>query len=182
MITSNRLSDRARSWIVAMIAFCCVLIFLVVWTTYATTHTKDRFEQLPAGATGTLAESTFRVLELKQTEVMTDGEDQHPSDANEVWVVATMDLTLSHPVRNPTCTLELVAEGNRTWEPVTTEFFDRSLPQYCGGDTDEHPIKVGQPWRFEQVFRVPTRFVDHIYGVALVDHGTAAPMKVLRPA
>ncbi|HEY9292002.1 MAG TPA: hypothetical protein VIP98_12035 [Microlunatus sp.] len=179
MINSSRLSDRTRSWIVAMIAFCGVLIFLSIWTTYASTHVNDRYEQLPPGATATVDESTFRVLNLKQTEVITDGEDSKPAAADSVWVVATMELTLSHKVDTPGCGLELVGAGKHTWEP-RSDFYDRALPGYCG-DTDR-PITPGKPWRFEQIFEVPTKYVDQIYGVVAVYHGDAAPMKVLRPA
>ena len=179
MINSSRLSDRARSWIMAMIAFCAVLIFLIIWTTYGQTHVKDRFEQLAPGATATVDESTFRVIGMKQTEVIVDGHDNNPSAANTVWVIATMELTLSHKVKNFGCDLELVGPDKRTWEPKS-DFYDRKLPGYCG-DYD-HPITPGKPWRFEQIFEVPTKYADRIYGVAAVYLGVAAPMNVLRPS
>lgn len=160
-------------------ALCLVLIFTAVWVTYAGTHTYERYQQLAPGASTTVDESTFRLVSLRRTEVVTDGEETHPSAAGAIWVVAEVEVTIPHKMDTVGCSLVLVSDDRRTWESQTS-FFDRKLPQYCG-DYD-HPITPKKPWRFEQVYEIPARFSNRIYGLAAPDASSAAPTKVLRPA
>ncbi|SDS72228.1 hypothetical protein [Microlunatus soli] len=173
------LSERSRSWVVAGMAFCLVIIFLAVWVTYAGAHTYERFEQLPPGASSTIDDTTYRVVALRQTETVTDGEETHPAAAGAIWVVAEVEVTIPRKMETVPCSLLLVSDDRRAWEPQTS-FYNRKLPQYCG-DYD-HPITPKKPWRLEQVFEVPARFKDRIYGLATPDPASSAPTKVLRPA
>lgn len=177
---AERLSERSRSWIVAGMAFCLVLVFLAIWVTYAAAHTHERYEQLAPGATTTVSGTTFRLMRLRQTEVITDGEKNNPSAAGTVWVIAELEIVVARKKSTPNCSVELVSDGGRTWGTTDESFFNRKLPQYCG-DYD-HPITVGKPWRLEQVFAVPQRFADRLYGLAVPDPASAGVVKVIRPA
>lgn len=180
MTTTYRLSERSRAWIVTAMALCLVLIFSAIWATYSGAHTYQRYRQLPPGATATVSGSTFRLVQLRQTETITDGEESHPSAAGAVWVIAEVELTLAHKDETPNCTLALISEDRRSWDATSSTFFDRKLPQYCGDY--KHPITVGKPWRFEQVFEVPQRFADRLYGLAAPDPASSAAVEVIRPA
>jgi hypothetical protein len=173
----ERLTERARAWIVFLIAISCAVMFLAIWTTYAATHVYPRFEQQPAGATVTVDGNTYRLIRLTRTDQVMDGDEAKPPSANTTWVVAELELTIDHHKDVIGCELKLLGPGKRQWDPQT--FYDRAVPNYCG-DSD-HPIKPGVPWHFEQIYEVPTTFAGEIYGVAVIDHVSAAPTKVLRP-
>jgi hypothetical protein len=174
----SRLSDRARSWLIFMIVSCAALIFLAIWVTYAATHVYDRFEAQPAGSSVTVDGNTYRLVKLTRTDVVVDGDETKPASAHATWVIAELELTIPRQKDTIGCSLRLLAEGKRQWDAET--FYDRRLPNYCG-DSD-HPITPGKPWRFEQIYEVPTRFADRIQGIAVTDHSSSAAMKVLLPA
>jgi hypothetical protein len=174
------LAERRRSWVVVGMAVCLVTIFTAIWVTYAKAHTVDRYEQLPPGASTTQSGASMKVVSLQQTDVVTDGDEIHPAAANAVWVVVTMEATLPKGKKKLAgCQLELLSDGGRVWSDPEL-FFSRKLPQYCGDDDD--PPKPGVPWRFEQIFEIPQRFADHLYGVVVPDNSSAEPNKVLRPS
>lgn len=171
------LGDRARSWIMAGMAFALVLVFLAIWMTYAGTHTYERYQQLPPGVSTTTYGITYKLIKLTRTEVIVNGDETKPAQAGTVYIVAELEITTTK--KDPACGVELVGSGKRTWESQT-EFFDRKLPQYCGDY--EHPVTRGKPWRFEQIFVIPAKLAGQLYGVAAPDHSSGAPIKVLTPA
>lgn len=175
-VPAARLTDRGRAWIMAAMAFACVLIYLSIWMTYAGTHTYSRYQQLPAGGSTSVDGISYKLIKLTRTEVIVDGDETKPSQAGTIYVIAELEITTDK--KDPACSPELVADGKRTWE-ATTEFFDRKLPQYCG-DYDNPPTP-GKPWRFEQIFLIPAKFGDRLYGVAVPDLSSPAPTKVLTP-
>lgn len=172
----GRLSDRGRSWIMAAMAFACVLMYLCIWMTYSGTHTYARYQQLPPGTTATVDGVTYKLIKLTRTEVIVDGRETKPAQAGAVYVIAELEITTNK--KDPTCSVQLVADGRRTWDS-DADFFDRKLPQYCGDY--EHPVTPGRPWRFEQIFLIPQKFADRLYGVAVPDNSSPAPTKVLTP-
>lgn len=171
-----RLTDRGRSWIMAGIAFSCVLIYLSIWMTYAGTHTYGRYQQLPSGATTTLDGITYKLVRLTRTGVVVDGQQTKPAPAGAVYVIAELDITATK--KDPPCSVELVADGKRSWES-DAEFFQRKLPQYCGDYS--HPVTPGRPWRLEQIYLIPEKFADRLYGIGVPDRTSPAPTKVLTP-
>lgn len=169
-------SDRRRSWMMAAIAFALVLIYLSIWMTYAGMHTYPRFQQLPPGGTSTADGVTYKLMSLTRTQVIDNGDQTQRAQPNATYVIAVLEIVSTK--KDPSCSVELVADGKRTWES-NTEFFERKLPQYCG-DT-EHPLTPGKPWRLEQVFLIPSAFADRLYGVGVEDPSSAAPTAVLTP-
>lgn len=169
-------SDRGRSWLMAAMAFALVLIFLVIWMTYAGIHTYPRFQQLAPGETTTFEGVTYKLLGLTRTSAVTNGDDTVRAQARATYVIAELEIVTTK--KSPTCSVELVADGKRTWES-STDFFERKLPQFCG-DT-EHPVTAGKPWRFEQIFLIPSAFADRLYGIGVEDDTSPAPTKVLTP-
>lgn len=169
-------SDRRRSWMVAAMAFALVLIYLSIWMTYAGMHTYPRFQQLPAGGTTTVDGVTYKLVSLTRTQVITNGDETNRAQANATYVIAVLEIVSTK--KDPSCSVELVADGKRTWES-NTEFFERKLPQYCG-DYD-HPLTPGKPWRLEQIFLIPSDFANRLYGVGVEDDTSAAPTAVLTP-
>jgi len=172
-----RLTDRGRSWIMTAIAFALVMMFLSVWMTYAAIHTYPRFQQVPAGSTTTVDGVTYKLIGLTRTDVVANGEETGRAQAGATYVIAELEIVATK--KSPNCSVELVADGKRTWES-NAEFFSRKLPQFCGDD--QHPITPGKPWQFEQIFLIPTTFADRLYGIGVEDDTTPAPTKVLTPA
>lgn len=170
-------SDRGRSWMMAAMAFALVLIYLSIWMTYAGIHTYPRFEQLPAGRGVTADGITYKLVGLTSTDVIVNGDRTEHAQTGATYVIAQLEI-VTHK-KDPACSVELVADGKRTWES-DTEFFDRRLPQYCG-DYD-HPVTAGKPWRYEQIFLIPAVFADRLYGIGVEDNASADPTKVLTPA
>jgi hypothetical protein len=172
----RRLGDPGRSWIMVGMALALVMIYLAIWATYAGTHTHDRYRQLSPGATTTVDGIRYKLIKLTRTEVIINGDESEPSQAGTVYVIAELELLTTK--KDPTCSADLVGSGDRTWESEAS-FFSRKLPQYCG-DFD-HPVTPGKPWRFEQIYVVPATFADRLYGVAVPDRSSPAPIPVLTP-
>lgn len=170
-------SDRGRSWMMAAMAFALVLIYLCIWMTYAGIHTYPRFQQLPPGRSLSVDGVTYRLVGLTRTDVISNGHQTEYAQAGATYVIAQLEIVAR--TKDPTCSVELVADGKRTWESEA-EFFDRRLPQYCG-DSD-HPVTVGKPWRYEQIFLIPARFAGRLYGIGVEDDASPAPTNVLTPA
>ena len=170
------INDRGRSWLMAGIAFGCVGIYLCIWMTYAGIHTYSRYQQLPPGAVSTVDGVSYKVLKLTRTDVIVNGDETRASHAGATYVIAELEITTKK--KDPACTIQLVADGKRTWESEA-DFFDRRLPQYCG-DYD-HPVTPGKPWRLEQIYLMPSKFADRLYGVAVADASSPAPIKVMTP-
>jgi hypothetical protein len=116
------------------------------------------------------------LIKLTSTDVVMDGAEQKPSQAGTSYVIAEMEITIQSKRKFVGCSVNLLADGKRTWDPES-DFFSRKLPQYCGDD--EHPITPGKPWRFEQIFQIPSTFTNRLYGLAVDDPASAAPVKVL---
>jgi hypothetical protein len=168
--------EWTRAWLITLSIGCWVLTCIAVWAVYAGTHVNTRYLQSEPGASVTdYNQVTYRALGIRQTEVIVDGDEMTPSNANTVWVVVDLELTIPHPVETVGCALPLVAEGGRTWESET--FYSRELPSWC--DSDE--IKPGQPYHFQLIFQVPVRYADQVYGVSVEDPSSPAPAIVLRP-
>ncbi|QGN34511.1 hypothetical protein [Microlunatus sp. Gsoil 973] len=172
----RRLGNQARSWIMVGMALALVLMYLSIWMTYAGTHTYERYRQLAPGETTTVDGVRYKLIKLTRTEVIVDGDETKPSQAGAVYVIAELEILTRK--KDPVCSVELVGSSKRTWE-AQTSFFDRELPQYCG-DFD-HPVTPGKPWRFEQVFLVPAKLADQLYGIAAPDRSSPAPVPVLTP-
>ena len=66
--------------------------------------------------------------------------------------------------------------ARKLWLNATVDV-SRSQSKFCA---DEN-LKVGQPYGFEQVYEVPQRYANEIYGVVLVNNSNAQPNQVLSP-
>lgn len=170
---------RRRAWLQTAVVALLVLLYLVGWTVYATTHTGERYRQLPPGAAGTRADADLRLLGLTRTERLLDsgGGDPQLAEAGSTFVVAELELTQRRPTELVTCTADLLGPDQRLWErDVLGVRVQRQTPTCDSAD-----VVVGRPYRFEAVYVIPVRFADQLVGVALTDHLTSARTPVLRP-
>ena len=179
--TSARpLSRRARAWLWTACAAALVLCYLVLWTVYSMTHLSSfpRYDQLPAGASARQLGADFRLLNLVRTEELTAAEGADPQIAavGAVWVVATLEVVQRTKEPNFVCSTALLGPGRRAWEPAVLDV-SRSASRFCSDDE----LRVGEPFRFEQVFEVPVKYADALYGVVVVNRGDARPQQVLTP-
>jgi hypothetical protein len=161
-------------------AAALVLVYLTLWTLYSMTHLSSfgRYEQVPPGAATREGGADFRLLNLVQSEELasTDGEPQL-SSSGAVWVVATLEVTQRVKDPNFLCTTELLGPDHRTWEYSTLLDADRSLSQFCHNEE----LELGEPYRFEQVYEIPARYADQVFGVVVVDPVNSTPQQVLTP-
>ena len=173
-------SGRRRSWLILLLAAALVFSYLSVWTVYSAAHTYPRYRQLAAGASATSTSNPehYRVLELTATTVAA-GSDGDPvrAAADEVWVIARIEVTIDRPEKYLGCDLSLLGPDGRLWE-ASLDAPQRKLPTYCNGDD----VKPGVPYVYEQLFQVPKRYADQLRGLVLVNTLTAAPSPVLTPA
>jgi hypothetical protein len=175
-----RLSVRSRAWLWAGAAALLVLVYLVLWTLYAMTHAADypRFRQLGPGSSARQHQADFRLVSLvRAPELAADQGDSQLPSSGAVWVVATLEVVRQADDESFGCVTELLGPGGRVWEPATLSVV-RSAPRFCSPDE----LRVGQPFTFEQVYEVPARYADQVYGVVLVNRGDAEPNEVLTPA
>ncbi len=179
---ARQLSPRTRAWLWTCCAGALVLIYLVLWTLYSMTHLSSfaRYEQLPAGVSARQLGADFRLVSLVKTEELMAAEDRGPqfAAANAVWVVATLEVVQQTLEPSFVCSTELLGPAGRAWEPAPMLDVSRSASRFC---RDEE-LRVGEPFQFEQVFEVPARFADELFGVVVVNRADARPQQVLTPA
>lgn len=168
-------SDWKRSWLITFSVGCWVFIFLTIWSVYAATHLIDRYVPSEPGTMVTQDHQSYQVLDMRQTEVIVDGEEQTTSNADTVWVVVDLEVTIDKKLDVVLCDLPLVAVGKRTWKSET--FYSREIPTWC----DSEEFTVGKPYPVQLIYQVPTKYVDQVYGVVLEDPSSPAPSIVLRP-
>jgi hypothetical protein len=158
---------------------CLVVLYLLWWTTYATTHATDgaRFtRQLPPGAPGQVAGTSIRLLSLTRSERLADQQFGGPpklAAPRTTWVVARLEAVHQPGARDFPCTIELLGPEGRLWD----QQYEASRSTNC----DMDKMKSGQPVQFEMVFLAPERFADQIVGVALLDPAVADRDPVITP-
>lgn len=176
----DRLSNRACAWLLATTVALLVCTYLVIWTIYSLTHLSafPRYEQLPAGASGSMLQAEFRLIHLTQTRELaaTGGGAPGMAAQNAVWVIAELEVRQQNKDPGFYCSVSLLGPDKRLWEAETVTV-ERATPRFC----DDDEMRVGERYRFETIFEVPARYADQIYGVVLVDHSAARPHQVLTP-
>ena len=168
---------RRRAWLLTAAVGLAVLIYLTAWSAYATVHTQPRYRQLAPGAVGQRAGIDFRVLSLRQsTQVPTSDQPEVP-DPGATFVVAVVELTQRRVEPVQGCEqLALLGSGGRRWESTFASSATLQ-PDFCRFDD----VVLGRPYRYSVLYPVPTRDVDRLVGLALLDDSSAARTQVLRP-
>jgi hypothetical protein len=169
-------SERTRAWMITIVAACCVGIFASIWAVYASTHLNTRYVQAEPGAAATVQDITYRVHDIRQTDVIIDGDEQVPALANTTWVVVDLELMVPRKLEVIGCSLPLVAVGKRTWDSQT--FYSRdAIPTWC----DSEDVTPGRPYGFQLIYQVPLKYADQVYGVGVEDMTSPVPVTVLTP-
>lgn len=177
------LTSRGRSWLLFLAAMCLVLTYVVIWTMYADTHQTDRFIQRPPGEPSqvTVNHAQYRVHSMIKTERIEnadDPEDPAVAEAGTIFVLAEVEVVQLAEDDLFFCQAELAVSGvRRIADSAPYNIDDKKLPTSC--DKDE--FGINEPYRFLAIFRVPTRFADEIYGIAVYYTDYGAPYQVIRP-
>jgi hypothetical protein len=175
----GRLSNRTRAWLWSACAAVLALIYLVLWSLYGMTHLSvfPRFEQRPPGATASLLQADFSLLSLVHSDHLTVQNGEAPAlPAGAVWVVATLQVVQHGKDPAFTCYPQLIGPDHRVWER-TSLYADRALSSFCSDDD----LYLGRPYRFEEIFQVPARYADQLYGVVMLNGLVSTPQQVLTP-
>lgn len=178
--TAPRPSERRRAWLSTAVVGLVVLLYLVGWTVYSLAHTgDDRYRAVDPGAPATVRDAEWRLLSLVRTTRLTasSGEPGY-ADAGATYVVAQLERTPVAASDFALCATALLGPGGRIWEPGG---YSLGLPVREAPTCSSEDRVVGQSYRFEVVYVVPTAFVDEVVGVALPDRSTADRTPVLRP-
>lgn len=178
--TPPRPSDRRRAWLRTAVVGVVVLLYLVGWTVYALARTgDDRYRALDPGDTATVRGAEWRLLSLEQTTRLaaSAGEPGY-AGAGATYVVAELERTPVAPSDFALCATALLGPDGRIWEPGG---YGPEFPIRDAATCDSADRVVGQTYRFEVVYLVPTAFVDGVVGVALPDRLDPARTPVLRP-
>lgn len=168
-------NPRQRSWAMFVAALCAVLIFVSIWTVYSASHTYDRYRQVDPNTSVKLDSTTYRILRMRQTKRISDGDSTRRAGANATWVVVDLQATVSEKTETPCTELALVGPAKRSWKSRTS-LFNRELPSHC-----PDKVTVGKPFHYQLIFRVPTKFTDQIFGIGVDDPASAGPITVIRP-
>lgn len=173
-------SDRRRSWLILVLAAGLVFSYLIVWTTYSAAHTYPRYRQLApgVGATSMSNPERYRVLGMTETTtLMSSDGDSARAGSHEVWVIASVEVTIDRREQYVGCDLRLLGPGGRLWEsPLDPP--QRKAPTFCDGAD----VKPGVPYAYEQLFQIPDRYADQLLGLVLVNDLSGAPSVVIAPA
>lgn len=157
------LDDRVRRWLYLAIVVSLVGLYVVWWMTYAGLHLPpERFEQQPPGAVVMSQGAEFTLISLTQTTDLLDRQGElNPAPADAVWVVARLDVTPRIKNDLLSCTVVLVAEGQRSWER-NGDYVSRPIDRCVPDDA-----VIGQTYPIEADFTVPITDVDRIVGVGV---------------
>ncbi len=168
---------RRRAWLVTAAVALLVLTYLVVWSTYASTHMVTRYRVLDAGAAGTRLDGEYRLLSLVRSDRLAtdDGGEPQIADAGTTFVVAQVELVQRRPNELFLCTVNLLGPDRRVWE---SSYPDVSRPSAACSEDLAVP---GRAFRYETVFVVPDIDADALVGVVLLDNSSGARTQVLRP-
>lgn len=175
----RRTSAHRRAWLRTAAAGLAVFLYLVGWSIYATLHTTTRYRPLEPGVAGTAMGAEWRLLSLMETSRLEDSSSgkPQPADAGTTFVIVRLERVPLQPSDFALCSANLLGPGGRIWQASTYELdVQRDAARCDSGDT-----VVGQSYRFENVYVVPTVFIDQVVGVALTDRSTAKRNLVLRP-
>jgi hypothetical protein len=177
------MTSRGRSWLLFVTAVSLVLIYVVIWTLHATTHMQDRYVQLPPGQTSatSVTKAQYRVNSLVKTERINDPsqpDDPQIAAAGTIYVVAEIEVLRVEDYENFYCGADLAVDGVRKISLSGGVYLDDTkLPTSCSKDD----VAVGQPYKYQAIYSVPTAFADKIYGVAVTYADYGAPYQVIRP-
>jgi hypothetical protein len=177
------LTSRGRSWLLFFTAGCLVLIYMAIWTTFASSRTQDRYVQLPPGqpSATTVNQDQYRVRNLVKTERINDPSNPDEpiiAEAGTIFVTAEVEVLRLADDGIYACQAFLAVDGVRRISQSGGVYIDGGkLPTSCSSDE----IKVGQPYRFLAIYTVPTQFADRIYGIAVNYSDYGAPWQVIRP-
>lgn len=178
--TIPRPADRRLAWLRTAVVGLVVLLYLVGWTVYSLAHTgDDRYRALEPGAAATALDAEWRLLSLVQTTRLaaSSGEPGY-AEAGATFVVAQLERTPVTATDFAYCTTALLGPGGRVWEPGG---YGLGVPSRDTPSCNSEDRVVGQTYRFEVIYVVPTAFVDEVVGVALPDGSDAGRTPVLRP-
>ncbi len=155
-----------------------VLLYLLWWTTYATIHFDDRFDQRPSGASVERSGgTTIRLVSLTRSAMLADqlyGGAPEQAGPGTTWIVAIFEAVQTGGTKIP-CTFEVVGPGGRAWQQQSL-LTKRTISSCVSAEFGPTPVRV------EEIFLVPERFADQLVGVALLDHGVTERSPVVRPA
>ena len=168
---------RLRRVLFLTVSATLVLIYVVWWATYASTHQGERFTQLPPGRPAESADATITLLSLVQAPELVDakGGDPVSTDPGAVWVVAGVEITKHRAGDQFLCGFAAIGPERRIWEG-SSPYVERAV-----NNCDEDEMVVGQPYPFEAIFMVPQRYADQLAGIAPIDHSTAKRASILVP-
>jgi len=169
--------SRRRAWLLLGVVALVTVLYLTGWSTWAHTHTANRYRALPPGAAGVRAGAEFRLLSLVRSDRLANsrGDEPQVADAGATFVVAQVEVLRQREDGVFTCGVDLLGAGGRVWSSTTAEV-PRAAPS-CSADA----VALGAPFRYEAVFLVPERDVDRLVGVALTDRSGPQRSAVLRP-
>ena len=172
--------DRRRAWLRAGCAFLATLVYLCWWTSYAVNGLTayGRFHQLEPGATAVAKGAEFRLTSLVQTDELknqTTGESVAPA-SNTVWVVAEIEVTRRADPEYFYCSFAILGPDRRTWEDDGSSA-SRDMDDSC----DKESAPIGKTIPIEVVFQIPSRYVDQLGGVVVIDDGSRAARLVMVP-
>ena len=172
--------SRRQSWLRAGCVFLVVLIYLCWWTTYAVNGLSvyGRYRQLEPGVPASAMGAEFRLTSLVQTDELTNQitDEIVPPTANTVWVVARVEVVRQVESDFFLCSFSILGPDRRVWEK-DSGFVSRDLSGFC----DEESAPPGTAITVEAVFQIPTRYVDQLAGVAVVDGTSREARPVMVP-
>lgn len=171
------MTARTQHWLVVLCALLAVGIYWTVWADYTKLHTVTRYVAAAPGAPAVGHGQTLRVLSLtRTTTLISDDSKADPQVASPggEYVLAELEVTVDQDTAYPDCSPLLVGPDHRVWEKSTPENLSRDRV-LCSD------FKAGVPTRVEAIYEVPSRYADHLYGLAMVDPAVTDPAVVLTP-
>ncbi len=169
------LSPRGRSWLSFATMLAVVVALLALWGGYRYARAEPAYRQLPPGEAIVELDTRLRLISLQKTQRVeyesTFEQVDYPA-VGETLVVATVEATGLNG-QHPYCRLAALDSEGRMWNN-----FGQNYP--VRGNLLCTDVAPGSPTRVKLVYRVPTRHVDQLVGLAYLK-GWAEVRPVLTP-
>ena len=170
------IETRLRRILFLTVSATLVLIYVVWWATYASTHQGERFSQLPPGRAAESADATISLLSLVQAPELVDAKGGEPlsPDPGAVWVVAGMEITKHRAGDRFLCGFAAIGPERRIWEG-SSPFVERAVNNCDDDDRGRAAVPVRGDLHGAAAYAV------ELAGIAPIDHSTAKRSPILLP-
>lgn len=149
-------SVRVRQWWQLLLVASLVGMLFAGWIWYVTTHTENRFSQLPPGEWGGFDGGRLRVTEVTAGPVVPSQNSIESDPAGPGLQFVVVHGEVETTTADVVCRFDLVSAGGRVWQ--TQIATGRELDAFCPDTPGTKPVEL--------VYLVPETELGDLAGIS----------------